>query len=150
MQKQTILLDCLFRRLYWLRKGSWKEIPWSRAYLITILKLLGRAIIRCLGKSFRKVSWKNQCSAILYGSPTYYNTHKVILVMLKHVFYKIQALLHFIGYDFCNFQFNAVYYSIPFSSPLVLLSNLNLRWFFMCPHLESINRGMLVSVKTFL
>ena len=71
MQKQTILLDCIFRRFYWLRKSSWKEIPWSRAYLITILKLLGCAIIRCLGKSFRKVSWKNQCSAILYCNVSY-------------------------------------------------------------------------------
>ena len=53
---QTSLLDCLFRRLYWLRKSSWKEIPWFRAYLITILKLLGRAWENVLERSFERTS----------------------------------------------------------------------------------------------
>ena len=49
----------------------------------------------------------------------------------------IQAFLDFRGLDFCDFWFSAVYNSILFSSPLVLLSNLDLRGFcfhvfFMC------------------
>ena len=57
----------------------------------------------------------------------------------------IQAFLNFRGFDFLDFRFNAVYNSILFSSPLVLLSNLNLRFcfrFFLCPHINSVNRGM--------
>ena len=52
----------------------------------------------------------------------------------------VQAFLDFRGFDFRDFQFNAVYNSILFSSPLVLLSNLDLRGFcfpvFLCvsPH----------------
>ena len=38
----------------------------------------------------------------------------------------IQAFLDFRGFDFNDFRFNAVYNSILFSSPLVLLSNLDL------------------------
>ena len=53
----------------------------------------------------------------------------------------------FRGFDFRNFRFNAVYNSILFSSLLVLLSNLDLRGFcfprfFMCPHINSVIRGM--------
>ena len=52
----------------------------------------------------------------------------------------IQAFLDFFGFDFCGFRFTAVYNSILFSSPLVLLSNLDLRGFcfrgfsFVSPH----------------
>ena len=44
---------------------------------------------------------------------------------------KLAAFLDFCCFGFCNFQFNEVYNSILFSSPLVLLSNLDLRdfWF---------------------
>ena len=50
-------------------------------------------------------------------------------------------------FDFCNFWFNVVYNSILFSSPLVLLSNLDFLsfrfpLFFMCPHINSVNQGM--------
>ena len=50
----------------------------------------------------------------------------------------VQAFLDFHGFDFCDFWFTAVYNSTLFSSPLVLLSNLNLRsfyfhWFFYVP-----------------
>ena len=41
----------------------------------------------------------------------------------------IQAFLDFCSFNFCNFWFTPVYNSILFSSPLVLLSNLNLRGF---------------------
>ena len=41
----------------------------------------------------------------------------------------IQAFLDFRGFVFHNFQFTAVYNSILFSSPLVLLSNLDLHGF---------------------
>jgi hypothetical protein len=52
----------------------------------------------------------------------------------------IQAFLDFRGFDFRNFLFNAAYNSILFSSPLVLLSNLDLCGFcfrgflFVSPH----------------
>ena len=55
-------------------------------------------------------------------------------------FWHIQAFLDFRGFDFCDFPFNAVYNSILFSSPLVLLSDLDLcgLWFcgfiFVSPH----------------
>ena len=39
---------------------------------------------------------------------------------------RIQAFLDFRGFDFRHFRFTAVYNSILFSSPLVLLSNLDL------------------------
>jgi len=45
----------------------------------------------------------------------------------------VQASLDFRGFDFCDFGLNAVYNSNLFSSPLVLLSNLDLRGFhFLC------------------
>ena len=61
--------------------------------------------------------------------------------------YSEWAFLDFRSFDFCNFWFNAVYNSILFSSPLVLLSNLDLRvfWFrvvFLFPHINSANQGM--------
>ena len=52
----------------------------------------------------------------------------------------IQAFLDFRGFDFRNIQFNEVYNSILSSSPLVLLSNLDLcsfcfrGFFFVSPH----------------
>ena len=58
----------------------------------------------------------------------------------------VQAFLNFHGFDFWDFRFNAVYNSVLFSSPLVLLSNLDLHnfciGFFLCPHIDSVNRGM--------
>ena len=70
----------------------------------------------------------------------------------------LQAFLDFRSFDFSNFWFSAVYNSILFSSPLVLLSNLDLGGFlelvdtnpmvfatavfFMCPHINSVNQGM--------
>ena len=52
----------------------------------------------------------------------------------------VQAFLDFCGFDSCDFCFNTVYNSILFSSPLVLLSNLNLRSLcfriFLCPHFK--------------
>ena len=41
----------------------------------------------------------------------------------------VQAFLDFRSFNFRDFQFNAVYNSIIFSFPLVLLSNLDLRGF---------------------
>ena len=60
---------------------------------------------------------------------------------------QLQAFLNFRSFDFRNFRFNAVYNAILFSSPLVLVSNLDLRGFcfrvfFMYPHINSVNRGM--------
>ena len=57
------------------------------------------------------------------------NPNKVMNIGAEpnEVYFVIQAFL-----DFRNFQFNAVYNSILFSSPLVLLSNLDLRGFFYC------------------
>ena len=60
----------------------------------------------------------------------------------------MQAFLDFRGFNFCGFQFTAVYNSILFSSSLVMLSNLDLRgfcfprFFFMCPHINSLYREM--------
>ena len=48
---------------------------------------------------------------------------------LYDVALELQAFLDFHGFDFRDFQFNADYNSILFSSPLVLLSNLDLRCF---------------------
>ena len=41
----------------------------------------------------------------------------------------VQAFLDFLVFDFRGFQFTAIYNSILFSSPLALLSNLDLRGF---------------------
>ena len=64
------------------------------------------------------------------------------MVSLK-VLCQVQALLYFHSFDFSNFRFTEVDNSILFSSPLELLSNLNLRGFrlgfFMCPHINSLN-----------
>ena len=50
----------------------------------------------------------------------------------------LQAFLDFRGFDFRNFWFTAVYNSVLFSSPLVLLSSLNLCGFcFRVSFLES-------------
>ena len=67
---------------------------------------------------------------------------------------QIQAFLDFCGFDFRNFRFNEVYNSILFSSPLVLLSNLDLHgfwfpWFFICPHINSVNQGIPVHLFVF-
>ena len=43
----------------------------------------------------------------------------------------VQAFLDFRGFDVHDFQFNAVYNSILFSSPLVQLSHLDLRDFLL-------------------
>ena len=65
---------------------------------------------------------------------------------------KIQAFLDFRGFpgfDLPNFRFTAVYNSILFSSPLVLLSIVTAIYavfasavFILCPHINSVNRGM--------
>ena len=75
--------------------------------------------------------------------------HKVMnnSPLMKIINFSLQVFLDFRGFDFRNFRFNAVYNSILFSSPLVLLGNLDLRsfclpCFFMCPHINSVNRGM--------
>ena len=49
--------------------------------------------------------------------------------------YYVQAFLDFRGFNFLDLRFTAVYNSILFSSPLVLLSNLNLRGFCFCSFL---------------
>ena len=66
---------------------------------------------------------------------------------LQTYFWSTWAFLDFRVFNFRNFWFYAVYNSILFSSPLVLLSNLDLRGFrfplfFMCPHINGVNRGM--------
>ena len=71
---------------------------------------------------------------------THFHSHKHGPLWGK-IISELQAFLHFRGFDFRNFRFNAVYISILFSSPLVLLSNLDLRGF-RCPHINSVNRGM--------
>ena len=68
----------------------------------------------------------------------------------------VQAFFDFCSFHFRDFRFNAIYDSILFSSPLVLLSNLNLhgfcfpRFFFMCPHINSVNPGMPVVCLQFV
>ena len=59
----------------------------------------------------------------------------------------IHAFLDLCGFDVRNFPLNAVDNSVLFSSPLVLISNFNLRGFclrglFFYPHINSVNRGM--------
>ena len=59
----------------------------------------------------------------------------------------VQAFLNFHGFDIHDFQFTAIYNSILFFSPLVLLSKLDLQGFrfphlFMCPLNNSVNRGI--------
>ena len=59
---------------------------------------------------------------------------------MKTTIIPLQAFLNFRGFAFRDFRFNAVYNSILFFSPLVLLSNLDFRGFcfgvFFCvsPH----------------
>ena len=66
---------------------------------------------------------------------------------------KLQAFLDFHSCDFHNFGFTMVYKCILFSSPLVLLSNLDLRGFCLCgflfvsPHYQ---RNMPVIVQVLL
>ena len=60
---------------------------------------------------------------------------------------KIQAFLDFRGFDLHDFPFTAIYNSILFSSPLVLLSNLALRsfcfrGFLFCVPTLIVDRGM--------
>ena len=75
--------------------------------------------------------------------------HHFILFHKLGTLFKVQAFL-----DFCGFQFNAVYNSILFSSPLVLLSNLDLRdfcfpqFFNVSPHQQcKLRNACLVIVK---
>ena len=63
--------------------------------------------------------------------------------------FNVHTFLDFCCFNFRFFQFNEVYDSHLFSSPLVLLSNHDLHGFcfprfFMCPHINSVNRGMSV------
>ena len=63
----------------------------------------------------------------------------------------IPAFLDFRGFNLHNFWF---YNSILFSSPLVLISNLDLHGFlflrfFLCPHINSVNQGMPVNKLLF-
>ena len=51
------------------------------------------------------------------------------LVGIGRKHFILQAFLDFCGFDFRDFRFNAVCNSIIFSSPLVLLCNLDLRGF---------------------
>ena len=51
----------------------------------------------------------------------------------------LQAFLDFRGFDFRDFQFTAVYNTILFSTPLVLLSHLDLRGFCFCVFFVSPN-----------
>jgi hypothetical protein len=61
---------------------------------------------------------------------------------------EIQAFLDFRGFDFHDFRFNAVYNSILFSSPLVLLlvtsiyAGFAFAVLFFCPQINSVNQGM--------
>jgi hypothetical protein len=64
--------------------------------------------------------------------------------------FEVQAFLDFCSFNFHDFRFTGVYNAIIFSFPLVLLSKLDLRGFlfrvfFLCLHINSINRGMPVS-----
>ena len=56
----------------------------------------------------------------------------------------LQAFLDFRSFEIHDFLFAAVYNSIIFSSPLVLLSDLDLQGFcfFLYPHINSVNQGM--------
>ena len=59
------------------------------------------------------------------------NKKSAQLRFVKYSF-QVQAFLYFHGFDFRDFRFTAVYNSILFSSPFVLLSNLDLHGFFFC------------------
>ena len=64
------------------------------------------------------------------------------------------TFLDFHGFDFRNFRFNAVYNSILFFTPLVILSNIGYMvfastGFLWCPHINSVNRGMPVVKNIF-
>ena len=63
--------------------------------------------------------------------------------------WRVQAFLDFRRFDFRDFWFTAAYNYILVSSPLVLLSSLDLRGFcfsgfFWCPQINRVNRGMTV------
>ena len=71
----------------------------------------------------------------------------ILKIVINSNINHIQAFLDFHSFDFCNFRFTAVYNSILFSSPLVLLSNLDYvvfasAVFYLCPHINSVNWGM--------
>ena len=88
---------------------------------------------------FNSVEWVDNFTFWIFKLP-YSCTYHLVL----------QAFLDFHSFDFRGFRFKVVYNSILFSSPLVLLSNLHSlsKVFFMCPHINSVNRGMHVVQKT--
>ena len=88
--------------------------------------------------NFRSYGWKFHFYGIICHVPT--KGRGIFNEQLGHFFYVaifflysvkvlIQAFLYFLGFDFRDFWFNAVYDSILFSSPLLLLSNFDLRGF---------------------
>ena len=81
--------------------------------------------------SLKKVSKKSCLTKTLSNCPI-----QLKKLQFRTIFFLIQAFLDFWGFVFCDFWFNTVHNSILFSSPLVLLSNLNLRGFcipcFLC------------------
>ena len=60
----------------------------------------------------------------------------------------VQAFLNFHCFNFLDFQFSAVYDSILFFSPLVTLiyAVFASAVFLLCPHINSVNRGMPVQI----
>ena len=110
-------------------------------------------------KNYQSLLWKKRLNVFLI---TFYSilssfapsdtTWAFFIWNLKEFLVKFfWAFLDFRGFNFRNFWFTAVYNSILFSSPLVLLSNLDLRVsasavFHLGPHINSVNRGMPVTL----
>ena len=91
----------------------------------TLLKTMWKLVQYDFGYS--PVSITSGCGCISFGKEWVTNSRPSFSQNL-HVG-PIQAFLDFRGFDFRDFRFTAVYNSILFSSPLVLLSNLDLRGF---------------------
>jgi hypothetical protein len=107
------------RSWIWTQNHTRKTLLWS--------ELKPNTLHRCVFCQF-------PCRWIYYYHSSKFTgkeTGKTHLCALGYQLYysTVQVFLDFRGLDFRNFWFNAVYNSILFSSPLVLLSNLNLRGF---------------------
>ena len=119
-----IIAHCSVGAIVWMyRHRDTRRCP-PILLLITLKPIVVRFVLKLLFEPMHNVNFCNFQSG----------TMEILL--------QLQAFL-----DFRNFRFNVVYNSIIFSSPLVLLSNLDLRrfWFsrfFMCPHINSVKRGM--------
>ena len=127
------------------KQSFWSQINCSQMKLLFFLKLCPIFIVPTLCK-FSKYVQRNAFATFIFSrgsviSKEFFSTQWYkVLCWSKFMFSKkatkidktftvnltVQAFLDFSGFNFRNFWFTAVYNYILFSSPLVLLSNLDL------------------------